>query len=65
MPTESPSRNTEQIPLLSAAEVATWLSVDLKTLVKLPIPRIRVGRNWKYQASDVQDYLDRQQQGAA
>lgn len=51
-------------PLLTAVEVARWLKVAPGTVRRI-VPGTKIGRIWRYRRSDVLDFIERGQQGAA
>ena len=52
--------------LLETADVARHLNVHRKTVINLvergELRGYRVGRNWRFRKSDVDEYLERQQE---
>lgn len=57
---ESKSRATED-RLLTPEEVASWLQVTPKQVLRLPMPRRKLGRRTvRYDRADVQGWLDAQ-----
>lgn len=44
--------------LLTVQEAAEWLRVSLRTLAKLPIRRVKIGRCTRYDPRDLQAYAD-------
>jgi hypothetical protein len=44
-------------PLLTVADVATWLRIEPKRVYELPIRKTKVGARVRYAASDVRLYL--------
>jgi excisionase family DNA binding protein len=53
-------------PLLSPAQVAPGLGIHPKTVVKMArerkLPAIRMGRHWRFRASDLTAWVDEQLQ---
>lgn len=44
--------------LLTIDEAAAWLHISIRTLAKLPIRRIKIGRCTRYDPRDLQNYAD-------
>ena len=57
-----PERSTTPDPLLSVAEVATWLRVEPRCVYRLAssgdLPRTYIGRYLRFSPESVQDYID-------
>jgi len=48
----------DAIPLLTAEDVARWLSVPVKRVYELPLPRVRVGlRSVRWLPEDVHQFI--------
>ena len=50
-------------PLLSAADVAAWLKLNVETVYDLiaraQLPAIKIGGQWRFQEARVRDWLER------
>ena len=50
-------------PLLTAADVAAWLNLNIKTVYDLiahhQLPAIKIGGQWRFQEAQVCDWLGR------
>jgi excisionase family DNA binding protein len=50
-------------PLLTAAEVATWLKLNIETVYDLiaraQLPAIKIGGQWRFQEAQVREWLGR------
>lgn len=50
-------------PLLTAADVAAWLKLNIETvydlIVKDHLPAIKIGGQWRFQEAHVRDWLGR------
>jgi excisionase family DNA binding protein len=49
-------------PLLSAADVAAWLNVNIETvydlIAKHQLPAIRIGGQWRFQETQVREWFE-------
>ncbi len=69
MVTLTAQRGTITVPdetLLETDDVARYLNVHRKTVINLVVrgelKGYRVGRNWRFRKSDVEEYLERQRE---
>jgi hypothetical protein len=67
MPSRQPDRPEPMADaLLTPAQVAAWLKVKPRQLIRYKVPHVRLGkRTVRYLRADVVAWLDRQKQGAA
>jgi excisionase family DNA binding protein len=65
MTPEGPDREEAPVPLMTVDEVAAWLRVSEKTVRKLAsdgdLPGRKIGREWRFDRSEVAAWLHRQQ----
>ncbi len=54
---------------MTVQEVAEYLNVDPKTVYRLvnrgELPGFKVGGSWRFQKTDLDDWIDKQKQAAA
>jgi excisionase family DNA binding protein len=71
IPTESAAEQQPRRSLLTADDIAAWLSVPRSSVYEYarrqhePLPAVRIGRHLRFLHDDVADWIDAQREGRA